>query len=59
MAENMNFRVGAFGDNIAITPHLDHLARISIRSSKHLPPLASSPQSRRTYSWSSSNMFWR
>ena len=31
MAEDMSARVGAFGDNVAVTPNLDRLARISVR----------------------------
>ena len=31
MAEDMSARVGAFGDNVAVTPNLDRLASTSIR----------------------------
>ena len=31
MAEDMSARVGAFGDDVAVTPNLDRLASTSIR----------------------------
>ena len=31
MAEDMSARVGAFGDPVAVTPHLDQLAREGVR----------------------------